>query len=141
MKLLYIAGPLFNSHERHYLEAIAAAFEQRGFKTFLPHRDAGVITEWGDATRKRVFAADLAALDACDGCVALLTGADHDSGTCVELGYLYALGKPCFGLTDDLRSNTLNNMVWGVCDDGRRIARALDEVVGQVLLHFSAAGG
>ncbi|NTU80212.1 MAG: hypothetical protein HGA45_12530 [Chloroflexales bacterium] len=38
---------------------------------------------------------DIAALDGCELCVALLTGADQDSGTSSELGYLFAQGKPC----------------------------------------------
>ena len=69
----------------------------------------------------------LDALNACDFCVALLTGADHDSGTSLELGYLYALGKPCFGLTDDVRH--LNNMIWGVCNHGETIVSRVDDLL------------
>ena len=36
---IYIAGPLFNYHERHYLEKIAEQLESNGYKCFLPHRD------------------------------------------------------------------------------------------------------
>lgn len=133
---LYLAGPLFNQHERDYLDTLARAFEGLGYGTFLPHRDAGVITEWSEATRTRVFMTDVAALDRCGACVALLTGPDHDAGTCVELGYLYARGIPCFGLTDDIRSLGLNNMVWGVCDSGRRVARTINDVVAMVERHF-----
>jgi nucleoside 2-deoxyribosyltransferase len=104
---------------------------------YLPHRDAGVITDWNDANRSHVFEMDVSALDRCDACVALLTGADHDSGTCVELGYLFGLGKPCFGLTDDLRSDSLNNMVWGVCDRGRNVCRTIDALVDLVDRHFA----
>jgi len=136
MPYVYIAGPLFNTHERRYLDDIANQLEREGFDTFLPQRDAGVITDWNHATRKRVFDVDVAALDRCDICVALLTGADHDSGTCVELGYLYGLHKPCFGLTDDLRSDMLNNMVWGACDQGRRVYRSLPELIAALHAHF-----
>ena len=38
-KKVYIAGPLFNDHERDFLEAIALCLEKEGFKCFLPHRD------------------------------------------------------------------------------------------------------
>ena len=38
-KKIYIAGPLFNKHERDYLELIADRLEQEGFNCFLPHRD------------------------------------------------------------------------------------------------------
>ena len=106
---VYIAGPLFNTHERTYLELIAAALEQAGYETFLPHRDAGLIGDLSDhQERQRLFRSDMQALDACHIIVALLTGADHDSGTCGELGYAYAKGKPCYGLTD--RGRILRNL-------------------------------
>ncbi|MFP4435998.1 MAG: nucleoside 2-deoxyribosyltransferase [Chloroflexaceae bacterium] len=130
MTFIYIAGPLFNTHERWYLERIAAALEAAGYRTFLPQRDAGLLDSRTPADQSRLFRADLAALDACDGCVALLTGADHDSGTSAELGYMYAQGKPCVGLTDDMR--TMNNMIWGICGEGQQLARTIEEMLGLV---------
>ena len=44
-RYIYIAGPLFNTHERWYLESIANLLEQAGYRTFLPHRDAGVLEQ------------------------------------------------------------------------------------------------
>ena len=70
-------------------------------------------------------------MKSCDLCVALLSGADHDSGTSAELGYLYALGKPCIGITDDKRAN-LNNIVWGICGYGKQIVLTLDEMLEMV---------
>ncbi len=127
MTLVYVAGPLFNAHERWYLEQIAAALEGAGYQTYLPHRDAGDLNQVTLELRHRIFQADLDALDACDCCVALLTGADHDSGTSLELGYLFAKGKPCFGITDDVR--WLNNMIWGVCERGETIVAHIDELL------------
>lgn len=124
---LYIAGPLFNTHERAYLEQIAQALEAAGYGTFLPHRDAGLLDGTGTLDRQRLFRADITALESCDACVALLTGADHDSGTCGELGYAFARGKPCFGITDDRR--WLNNLIWGLCGEGQHIARSINELV------------
>lgn len=127
MTLIYVAGPLFNSHERWYLEQIAAALEGAGYATYLPHRDAGVIDLTRPGERERIFQTDLDALNACDGCVALLTGADHDSGTSLEIGYLFAQGKPCFGISDDVR--WINNMIWGVCGRGTTIVRQIDDLL------------
>ncbi len=129
MPIVYVAGPLFNSHERAYLEQIAAALEGAGYSTYLPHRDAGVLDKSKPEERQRVFQADLDALNACDFCVALLTGADHDSGTSLELGYLFAQGKPCFGITDDVRTSSLNNMIWGVCNGGKHVAASVGELL------------
>ena len=44
-KNIYIAGPLFNSHEIKYLEAIAKELEDNGYTCFLPHRDQSGIDE------------------------------------------------------------------------------------------------
>ncbi len=129
MSRIYIAGPLFNTHERWYLEQIAAALEGAGYDTFLPHRDAGLVDLRDPASQSKVFRDDIAALDACQICVALLTGADQDSGTSSELGYMYARGLPCFGVTDDFRY--LNNMLWGICGEGARIA---PDIAGLVAL-------
>lgn len=124
---IYIAGPLFNTHERWYLEQIASALEGIGYKTFLPHRDVGLLSSDALLDRSRIFRGDLEALERCDACVALLTGADHDSGTCGELGYMYAKGKPCFGISDDVRR--MNNLIWGLCGEGKQIARTIDEML------------
>jgi nucleoside 2-deoxyribosyltransferase len=127
MSYIYIAGPLFNTHERWYLERIAEVLEGAGHRTFLPHRDAGVIGEFTPQERLRVFETDLNALDTCDLCVALLTGADHDSGTSAEIGYLSAKGITCIGVSDDVRR--LNNMIWGFCNHGQNVVRRIEDVL------------
>jgi nucleoside 2-deoxyribosyltransferase len=120
MRHVYIAGPLFNAHERWYLERMAEALEEAGYTTFLPHRDAGLVALQDPRSQATVFRDDIAALDSCEICVALLTGPDQDSGTSAELGYMFAHGRICFGVSDDFRF--LNNMLWGICGEGARIA-------------------
>ena len=100
-KKVYIAGPLFNDHERDFLEAIALNLEKEGFKCFLPHRDlTGVeeselkTTSMTQTTKDKIFVADLTALRESDLTVALITGWDIDSGTSAEIGYSFAHGKP-----------------------------------------------
>jgi nucleoside 2-deoxyribosyltransferase len=127
MTLVYVAGPLFNTHERWYLDQLAAVLEGAGFRTYLPHRDAGELDLSLPGERERIFQADLGALNACDFGVALLTGADHDSGTSLEIGYLFARSKPCFGITDDVRR--MNIMIWGACGYGQRIVAHIDDLL------------
>jgi nucleoside 2-deoxyribosyltransferase len=125
---IYLAGPLFNSLERRYLELIADTLEMAGFQTFLPHRDVGVLSfDSASEERARIFLADCVGLDACDMCVALLIGPDHDSGTSAELGYMHAKGKPCFGVSDDIRG--VNNFIWGLCNCGRHIYPTVEELL------------
>ena len=83
IKNIYIAGPLFNAHERSYLELIASELEGSGYKCFLPHRDQSGIddselegTNMSQATKDKIFNTDLTALKEADLTVALITGQD-----------------------------------------------------------------
>ena len=106
IKSIYIAGPLFNAHERNYLELIASELEGNGYKCFLPHRDQSGIdeselegTNISQATKDKIFTTDLTALKEADLTVALITGQDIDSGTAAEIGFTYANGKPVIAIT------------------------------------------
>ena len=106
IKKIYIAGPLFNAHERNYLELIASELEGSGYKCFLPHRDQSGIdeselegTNMGQATKDKIFNADLTALKEADLTVALITGYDIDSGTAAEIGFTYANDRPIIAIT------------------------------------------
>ena len=103
---IYIAGPLFNAHERNYLELIASELEGSGYKCFLPHRDQSGIddtelegTNMSQATKDKIFNADLTALKEADLTVALITGYDIDSGTAAEIGFTYANDRPIIAIT------------------------------------------
>ena len=72
-KKIYIAGPLFNTHEKGYLEKIAIELESNDFECFLPHRDQKGLTEeelkeldMSDATKEKIFNNDLDALKTSD---------------------------------------------------------------------------
>ena len=99
-KKVYIAGPLFNQHERQYLEDMANHLESNGLECFLPHRDLKGVeeselktTEMSQETKDKIFSIDLNALKNADITVALITGWDIDSGTSAEIGYTYARNK------------------------------------------------
>lgn len=127
-KNIYIAGPLFNSHEIKYLDAIAKELEGNGFTCFLPHRDQSGLdetelqtTEMGEKTKTKIFDNDLKALQNSDLTVALITGWDIDSGTAGEIGYTFASSKPVIAIDANERryrnlfiegmiSKTVNNV-------------------------------
>ena len=106
IKNIYIAGPLFNAHERNYLELIASELDGSGYKCFLPHRDQSGIddtelegTNMSQAIKDKIFNADLTALKEADLTVALITGYDIDSGTAAEIGFTYANDRPIIAIT------------------------------------------
>ena len=127
-KKIYIAGPLFNTHEKGYLEKIAIELESNDFECFLPHRDQKGLTEeelkeldMSDATKEKIFNNDLDALKTSDLTVALLTGQDIDSGTAAEIGFSYANKKPIIAITASER-RFRNLFVEGMID------KTIDEI-------------
>ena len=134
-----MAGPLFSQAERDYLEKMVdylakAANLDVVDNFFLPHRDGG---ELGNGpTRQYIFNLDISKIEASDIIVALLDGQDSDSGTCVELGYAYAMNKKIFGLLTDFRSynssdiepHRPNLMVWGACENGNTLYKDLESL-------------
>ena len=130
MKKVYIAGPLFDDHERSYLEEIAEIIESYSYDVFLPHRDAGLITgEFTLEKRVKVFDVDMEYLDSADIVVALLTGRDVDSGTAAEVGYSYAKGKELIGVNAN-NVKPINNFTWGLFEFGNKIVDDLDGLKG-----------
>ena len=139
MKKAYIAGPLFDDHEREYLEKIAKIVESYGISTFVPHRDAGLVT--GDFTyekKVKVFDVDMEYLEPADIVIALLTGRDVDSGTAAEIGYAYKAGKRLIGIS----ANTIkpiNNFVWGIFNYGEDIVESLEDLKTLLDKEFGAS--
>lgn len=128
MKNVYVAGPLFDDHEREYLEKIAAIFETRNYSVFLPHRDAGLVEgEFTVEKKKQVFDIDMEALSNADIVVALLTGRDVDSGTAAEIGFAYSANKRLIGINAH-NIKILNNFVWGLFQYGENIFEDLQEL-------------
>ena len=127
MKKVYIAGPLFDDHERSYLEKISKILERNSFETFLPHRDAGLVEgEFTMKTKRIIFDTDMKYLKSADIVVALLTGRDVDSGTSAEIGYAHALNKKLIGINAN-NIKVLNNFIWGLFKYGENIVESLED--------------
>jgi nucleoside 2-deoxyribosyltransferase len=137
--LVYVAGPLFSQAERDFLEKMVDCLAQTSHldpikNFFLPHRDGGELGK--GPTRTKIFNLDTNTLKQAEIVVALLDGPDVDSGTCIELGIAYSLGKKIFGIITDFRSYLTNDhepqrpnlMVWGVCEEGNTLFHTLPEL-------------
>ena len=117
--IIYLAGPLFSLAERRFNEEFANALERSYFPSMviLPQDHASKIDEApGFAERMYCFALD--AINHSEVIVAILDGADTDSGTCIEMGYAKAKGKLVIGVRTDFRSGEdrgMNLMVSNIC--------------------------
>ena len=117
---IYLAAPLFTQVERRWnrelAKAIAAAIPD--CTVFLP-QDIKVGERFNDSRHfPIIFKACIQGVDEADVVLAVLDGADADSGTCFEVGYAYAKGKPVIGVRTDFRPGQergLNIMLARAC--------------------------
>ena len=94
---VYFAGPLFTTPERAWNAEVAAALRAAGHEVFLPQEKEPGLDAAG------IFATDVAGIDSADGLVAIMDGADPDSGTSWEVGYAYGGGTPVVVVRTDFR--------------------------------------
>jgi nucleoside 2-deoxyribosyltransferase len=101
---VYFAAPLFTQAERRWNRELARQIESElGCTVVLPQD----ICVGGKKNAPRHFAqihhTCIEGVKSCDAMVAILDGADADSGTAFEVGYAYALGKPVIAVRTDYR--------------------------------------
>ncbi|MCK5660075.1 MAG: nucleoside 2-deoxyribosyltransferase [Methanosarcinales archaeon] len=105
MKSIYLAAPLFSVAEQEFNLRLAAAFKEKGFAVFLPQEDSKDTKDMrGQDLQDYIFNSNAKAIRDCDIMVAVLDGADVDSGTAWEVGYAHALEKTVIGLRTDFRT-------------------------------------
>ena len=97
---IYLAGPLFTTPEREFNARLATRLRTAGHEVFLPQEHPA-----SPQTGNAIFLKDLAGIDWAEGIVAIMDGADPDSGTCWECGYAYATKKPVVLFRTDLRGS------------------------------------
>lgn len=104
---IYLSAPLFTQMERKWNRMLAAELEKRveGARIILP-QDFTVCNAFNRPKDfPRLFRMCIETLEEADLVVAVLDGADADSGTAFELGYAYALGIPVIGIRTDYRQS------------------------------------
>lgn len=132
---IYLAGPLFTSPEREWNAGLAARLRAGGHDVFVPQENPAA-----ERTGRAIFLKDLAGLDWADAVVAIMDGADPDSGTCWECGYSYAKGKTVVLFRSDLRGSgdehdmPYNAMLIGAADAHiEGVIASLDDAAAAIL--------
>jgi nucleoside 2-deoxyribosyltransferase len=98
---IYLAGPLFTQAERGWNHRLRVALTLAGHSVFLPQDEIQSLPE---LEANAVFQLDVEGVRSADAVVAVLDGADPDSGTCFECGLAYALGIPIVAVRSDFRA-------------------------------------
>ena len=100
---VYLAAPLFSEAERLFNASVARLLRDNLFDVHLP-QEAGDNSHLRDKQKQeKLFFSNKTALEESDVVVAIIDGADADSGTAWEMGYAFAQGKPVIALRTDFR--------------------------------------
>lgn len=96
---LYIAGPdVFRPDAVQWAESVQVLCSREGHQALIPF-------DGGETSAAGIYRNNLRLIGEADAVLANLNpfrGAEPDSGTCVEIGYALALGKPVIGYADKL---------------------------------------
>jgi nucleoside 2-deoxyribosyltransferase len=101
---VYVAGPLFTQAERRWNAEFARQLRSLKYDVILPQEGARQMLNGSEKFNPhKLFTAAVDSIERCNIVVAVLDGADPDSGTCWECGYAWKAGRPIIGLRTDLR--------------------------------------
>ena len=114
---IYLAGPLFSTAERAWLDGLAGTLRGEGFDCFVPHENFGALKE---LTPDEVYRVDGDGLRASSALLAWLDGPVVDDGTAAEIGAFAELVRAdparyrgIVGLVTDLRLERRRGNVTG----------------------------
>ncbi|MDO9325043.1 MAG: nucleoside 2-deoxyribosyltransferase, partial [Methanoregula sp.] len=108
---VYLAAPLFSQAERTYNATLAVLLKQHLFEVFLPQEAGDDIDTRTKRDQGEIFSKNINDLDKADIVVAVIDGADADSGTAWEMGYAYAHNKPVIAVRTDFRRVGMHEQV------------------------------
>jgi len=100
---VYLAAPLFSEAERLFNASVARLLRDNLFEVHLPQEDGDNSDIRDNRKQETIFLSNKTALEVSDVVVAIIDGADADSGTAWEMGYACAAGKPVIALRTDFR--------------------------------------
>lgn len=126
---IYLAAPLFSRAEKQYNISLFEELSAHFFDVYLPQ-------EVGDDTHHRdmkahqdIFNRHLAALGNTDIVVAVIDGADADSGTAWEMGYAYAHAIPIIAIRTDFRMAGHHEHVNLMLEQSARVVRSTEDLL------------
>jgi nucleoside 2-deoxyribosyltransferase/predicted secreted protein len=100
---IYLAAPLFSEPERAYNLSVARELRNNFFEVYLPQESGDDSDTRNQDEQNRIFSVNMRSLENADKIVAIIDGADADSGTAWEMGYAFAHGKQVIAIRTDFR--------------------------------------
>ena len=132
---IYLAAPLFSQAERDFNQRLSDVLTSHHYLVYLPQEAGDDTCFRGHEAHREIYRNNLGALRSVDVVVAVVDGADADSGTAWEMGYANGIGTPVIALRTDFR-------MAGMCEHVNLMLEQSATVVGsieEVLLMMKAA--
>lgn len=136
-KTIFVAGPLFSEGEIWFDKQIVAIVEKLGFKALWSWRDEQELIKKDELSGKdwtyKIYKLNRELIDKSDIVVAVLDGADVDSGTAWEIGYATAKGKKVIGIKTDGRLHGKDQVVNLMIQESVKIVNSLEELEKEII--------
>jgi nucleoside 2-deoxyribosyltransferase/predicted secreted protein len=130
---VYLAAPLFSRSERRYNNQLADLLRRNYFEVYLPQDTGDDSCKRDRNAHKVIFDRNLAALAASDIVVAVIDGADADSGTAWEMGYAFSKGIPIIALRTDFRKAGYHEHVNLMLEHSSMLVHSEEDLVAALL--------
>lgn len=129
---IYLAAPLFSVAERRYNVYLKDLLTAHFFSVFLPQECGDEDSQRDEESQQKIFSRCCEEIANSDIVVAVIDGADADSGTSWEIGYAFARDIPVVALRTDFRRVGEHEHVNLMIERSSRIVRNEEELL-QVL--------
>jgi nucleoside 2-deoxyribosyltransferase/predicted secreted protein len=129
---VYLAAPLFSEPERAYNLSVASQLRNNFFHVYLPQEAGDDSDTRNKEEQVRIFSENLGALKNADIIVAIIDGADADSGTAWEMGYTYAHGKQVIALRTDFRRSGRHEKVNLMLEESATLVTSIEHLLDAV---------
>jgi nucleoside 2-deoxyribosyltransferase/predicted secreted protein len=129
---VYVAAPLFSEAERVYNVTLANLLREHLFEVYLPQETGDDTDTRMKTEQSRIFLKNKDELDHADLVVAVIDGADSDSGTAWEMGYVYAHNKPVIAIRTDFRRAGTHERVNLMLEESSKIVSSTTELLESV---------
>jgi nucleoside 2-deoxyribosyltransferase/predicted secreted protein len=139
---VYLAAPLFSEPERTYNLSVAGQLRNNFFEVYLPQEAGDDSDTRNKEEQVRIFSENLRAIENADIIVAIIDGADADSGTAWEMGCAYALGKQVIALRTDFRRSGQHEKVNLMLEESATVVTStihlLDAIKSPLLMKYNS---
>jgi len=126
---IYLAAPLFSAAERRFNIYLRDLLKEHFFSVFLPQEEGDTGPHRDRGSQKEIFSRCCDEISRSDIIVAVIDGADADSGASWEMGFACARGIPVVALRTDFRQAGAHEHVNLMLEQSSRVVRDEEELL------------